>query len=138
MMTDQSSNDDQDNITEATDEPFDNSKVIVLHKCKYIQYDQSRYYACYNNLSCSDMSDIYFNIREDGLGGCSLDGFECLWASSRACTGVKDAGCYWFQVRVDKAMYVPVAPSDIGQHDIRYSYTILHASYMIMRFMCML
>lgn len=69
----------------------------------------------------TDTSDLYFVIREDGLGGCGLteQGFCRMWASTRASTGVK-GGRYYFEVRVEENMNVEMSETEMHPHAIRF------------------
>ena len=67
-------------------------------------------------------SDLHFNIRRDGLGGCGLSGggFEQLWASARGTWGVQGGKSY-YEVRVEQNIEVEpeVAESEDCPHALR-------------------
>ena len=68
-----------------------------------------------------DTSDLYFDIQEDGLGGCGLteQGFARLWAQTRGSVGV-EGGRYYYQVRVEENKDVQLSETEEHPHAIRY------------------
>ncbi len=72
------------------------------------------------NLS-ADTSDLFFDIREDGLGGCGLSeqGFARLWATTRGSSGVK-GGRYYYEVRIEENVSVELPETEEHPHAIRY------------------
>ncbi len=90
-------------------------------------------YACEKlYVSClliADTSDLFFDIREDGLGGCGLSeqGFARLWATTRGSSGVK-GGRYYYEVKIEENVSVELPETEEHPHAIRYMHQVYACS----------
>ncbi|XP_064394573.1 heterogeneous nuclear ribonucleoprotein U-like protein 1 isoform X2 [Halichondria panicea] len=96
--------DDSQVLMDSKFQPPEDASIVTLHKYT---------------------SDLFFDIREDGLGGCGLSeqGFARLWATTRGSSGVK-GGRYYYEVKIEENVSVELPETEEHPHAIRVGWTL--------------